>query len=118
MAVMKVRTAPDPVLLRKTKRVNKVDASLQRLIDDMFDTMYSSHGVGLAANQVGIPLRVLVMGIPDPENEGKVQEYALINAEFVKLWKAQPKRPLPFRFGYPDSNKRAHLMVTRPKAAP
>jgi hypothetical protein len=36
--------------------------------------------------------------------------------EFVKLWKAQPKRPLPFRFGYPDSNKRNHLMVTRPKA--
>ena len=36
--------------------------------------------------------------------------------EFVKLWKSQPKRPLPFRFGYPDSNRRNHLMVTRPKA--
>ena len=36
--------------------------------------------------------------------------------EFIRLWKAQPKRPLPFRFGYPDSNKHAHLMVTRPKA--
>ncbi|MBX3162339.1 MAG: hypothetical protein KF773_40620 [Deltaproteobacteria bacterium] len=37
--------------------------------------------------------------------------------EFVKLWKSQPKRPLAFRFGYPDANKAAHLMVMRPKAA-
>jgi hypothetical protein len=38
--------------------------------------------------------------------------------EFIKLWKAQPKRPLPFRFGYPDKDKHNHLMVTRPKPAP
>ena len=86
MAVLKVRTAPDPVLLRKTARVTKIDVSLQHLIDDLFDTMYEYHGVGLAANQVGIPLRVCVMGIPDPEDEGKIQEYALINPEFVKKW--------------------------------
>ncbi|HWO25579.1 MAG TPA: hypothetical protein VNO30_42860 [Kofleriaceae bacterium] len=39
-------------------------------------------------------------------------------AEFVKLWKAQPRRPLPFRFGYPDAEKNNHLMITRPKTAP
>jgi hypothetical protein len=38
-----------------------------------------------------------------------------VRAEFVQLWKSQPKRPLAFRFGYPDSNKRPHLMITRPK---
>lgn len=84
MAVLTVRTAPDSVLLRKTSKVTKIDASIQRLIDDLFDTMYASHGVGLAANQVGVPLRVLVMGIPDKENDGEITEYALINAEFVK----------------------------------
>jgi hypothetical protein len=38
-------------------------------------------------------------------------------AQFVKLWKSQPKRPLPFRFGYPDQDKNNHLMITRPKTA-
>ncbi len=38
-----------------------------------------------------------------------------VRAEFIKLWQSQPKRPLPFRFGYPDVNGRGHLMVTRPK---
>ncbi len=40
-----------------------------------------------------------------------------VRAQFVKLWKSQPHRPLPFRFGYPDQNKHHHLMVTRPKSA-
>lgn len=44
--------------------------------------------------------------IIDPKN---------VRAQFVKLWKAQPKRPLPFRFGYPDQDKNHHLMITRPK---
>ncbi len=39
-----------------------------------------------------------------------------VRAEFIKLWKTQPKRPLPFRFGYPDVNQKSHLMVTRPKS--
>ena len=39
-------------------------------------------------------------------------------AEFVKLWKTNPKKPLPFRFGYPDADKNNHLMITRPKRAP
>ncbi len=83
MAVLRLRSAPDPILRRKTNRVAKIDDSVQRLIDDMIETMYASSGVGLAANQVGVPLRVLVMGIPDPD-EGPMQEYVLINAEFVK----------------------------------
>ena len=43
----------------------------------------------------------------DPKNKRK---------ELIALWKSQPKRPLSFRFGYPDANKRPHLMVTRPKS--
>ena len=89
MAVLPVRKAPDPVLLRKTSKVTKIDAPLQRLIDDMFDTMYAEHGVGLAANQVGVPLRLCVMGIPDPEDDNTIVEYALINPEFIKKWDEQ-----------------------------
>ncbi len=92
MTVLEVRKAPDPVLLKKTNRVTKIDASIQRLIDDMIETMRDEHGVGLAANQVGVPLRVLVMGIPeDDEETGEkaVHEYVLINAEFIKKWDEQ-----------------------------
>ena len=64
MAALRLRTAPDPVLRRKANRVAKIDGSIQRLVDDMFETMYAAHGVGLAANQVGVSLRVLVLGIP------------------------------------------------------
>lgn len=46
--------------------------------------------------------------IIDPKN---------VRSQFVKLWKSQPRRPLPFRFGYPDSDKNHHLMITRPRAA-
>ena len=49
----------------------------------MFETMHAASGVGLAANQVGVPLRVLVISIPESEEQAS-QEYALINAEFVK----------------------------------
>ncbi len=45
-----------------------------------------------------------------------VQDRNNTRAQFVKLWKSQPKRPLPFRFGYPDAEKNHHLMITRPKA--
>jgi hypothetical protein len=44
-----------------------------------------------------------------------IQDRNNTRAQFVKLWKSQPKRPLPFRFGYPDAEKNAHLMITRPK---
>ena len=45
-----------------------------------------------------------------------IQDRNNTRAQFVKLWKTQPKRALPFRFGYPDAEKNAHLMITRPKA--
>ena len=83
MAVLRLRTAPDPILRRKAKRVGKIDGSVQKLIDDMIETMYASRGVGLAANQIGVALRVLVMGIPDAEDE-TVHEYVLVNPEIVK----------------------------------
>jgi len=67
MAVLQIRTLPDPVLRQKAKRVTKVDDSIQKLIDDMIDTLRANSGVGLAAPQIGIPLRIAVIEVPGEE---------------------------------------------------
>ena len=79
MRVLSVCRFPnDPVLRQKAKRVPSIDVSVQRLIDDMIQTMQQANGVGLAAPQVGISLRVIVLQIPGQE------PIALINPEIVK----------------------------------
>ena len=78
MAVLPIVKVPQPVLREKTKKVKKVDASIQKLIDDMIETMHDAPGVGLAANQVGVPLRIAVMQVPGDE------VIALVNPEIVK----------------------------------
>ena len=78
MAVLSIRCLPDPVLKQKSKRVRNIDGSIQKLIGNMMETMHSAEGVGLAAPQVGTPLRVIVIGIPGE------QEIALINPEIVR----------------------------------
>jgi peptide deformylase len=78
MAVLPIRIAPDPVLRQKAKRVRNIDGSIHKLIKDMLETMHDAPGVGLAAPQVGVPLRVIVIGIPEQE------DFALINPEVVK----------------------------------
>ena len=67
MAVRKIRTLPDPVLRQKAKKVTKIDGSIQKLIDDMIDTMHAAPGVGLAAPQIGVSLRVAVIELPGEE---------------------------------------------------
>ena len=67
MAVLQIRTLPDPVLRQKAKRVNKIDDSIQKLIDDMIDTMRANSGVGLAAPQIGVSLRIAVIEMPEEE---------------------------------------------------
>lgn len=79
MAVLPIRTFPDPVLRQKGTKIKKIDRSIQKLIDNMFETMYDAPGVGLAAPQVGVPVRLIVIGnIPEQE------EVVLINPEVVK----------------------------------
>ena len=79
MAVLKIRVNPDPVLRKKAKKVTSLDDSVQKLIDDMIDTLHDSQGVGLAANQVGVPLRIVVIHIPDDKDV-----MVLINPEVVE----------------------------------
>src|SRR5581483_10322741 len=78
MALLPIVKVPDPVLRQKTKKIKKIDAALQKLIDDMIDTMHDAPGVGLAANQVGVSLRVCVIHVPGEE------VVTLINPEIVK----------------------------------
>ena len=78
MAIIPIRVLPDPVLRQKAKRIRSVDGSIRKLISDMLETMHAAPGVGLAAPQVGIPLRVIVIGIPEGE------DIALINPEIMR----------------------------------
>jgi peptide deformylase len=77
MVVRRILTADEPILREKTKRVADFDASLHRLLDDLLETMRDAPGIGLAANQVGVPLQVAVIEI-----DGKVTE--LINPKLVR----------------------------------
>ncbi|CAN5169395.1 peptide deformylase [soil metagenome] len=70
MAILPIIETPDPRLRTISTPVELIDADLQRLIDDMFETMYDAPGIGLAAIQVGVPKRVLVMDLQEPEEEG------------------------------------------------
>ena len=63
MSLLPIRIYPDPVLRQKAERVDSLDDSIQRLIDDMIETMYEAPGIGLAANQVGRPVQVLVLDV-------------------------------------------------------
>ncbi|HEX9560613.1 MAG TPA: peptide deformylase, partial [Candidatus Dormibacteraeota bacterium] len=61
MAIRPILTFEHPVLREKAKKVSRVDTSIQRLIDDLTETMLDAPGAGLAANQIGVPLRVCVV---------------------------------------------------------
>lgn len=77
MAIRPILTAEEPILRERTKRVSSFDASLHRLLDDMLETMRNAPGVGLAANQIGIPLQVAIIEVDDRITE-------LVNPQVVK----------------------------------
>jgi len=74
MAVRTIVTLPDPVLRRRARPVTKFDKDLQTLIDDMIETMREAPGVGLAAPQVNVPERLIVIEYAEEEDEGELQE--------------------------------------------
>jgi peptide deformylase len=88
MAVLPIVRVPQDVLRQKTKKVKKIDASIQRLIDDMAETMYDAPGVGLAATQIGVSLRICVIHANDPDTESTQASspglVVLVNPEIVK----------------------------------
>ncbi len=78
MAIRPILTFEHPALREKAKKVGRVDTSVQRLIDDLVETMLDAPGAGLAANQIGVPLRVCVVKGDDN------QIWGLVNPEIVK----------------------------------
>ena len=83
MARLPIITAPDPRLKRKCAAVEAVDEKVRTLMDDMLETMYAAPGIGLAAPQVGIPRRVIVVDIAREEEERT--PYRMANPEVVRV---------------------------------
>ena len=85
MAIRKIITLPQQILRQKARKVTDFGPELQRLIDDMIETMRSAPGVGLAAPQVDVSKRVLVVEFGDEEDEeAPLKLYVLVNPEIVR----------------------------------
>lgn len=82
MAILEIRKYPDEVLKEKSEKITNIDATLQKLIDDMIETMYKANGIGLAAPQVGISKRLIVVDT-SPRDE-KQSLIVLINPEILE----------------------------------
>ena len=86
MALRKILTEPNKILRQKSLKVDRVDKDLQKLMDDMLETMYAAPGIGLAAIQVGVPKRIIVLDI------GSRDKPETINNE----WQKELKNPMYF----------------------
>ncbi|MCC6626243.1 MAG: peptide deformylase [Chloroflexi bacterium] len=87
MAILQIVTVPDERLRRPTTKIGRVDAQVRQLIASMRETMVAAHGVGLAAPQVGVARRLIVVGIPpehDDDHPAGLQ-LTLINPELVRF---------------------------------
>jgi len=85
MTIRPILTAPDPRLKAVSKTVENVDAATRKLIDDMIESMYEADGIGLAAVQIGVPLRVIVMDLD--QKDGKKNPRAFVNP--VITWRSE-----------------------------
>ena len=87
MAIKTILTVPDPILRKKSLQVDKIDKEIKKLMDDMLETMYKAPGIGLAAVQIGVLKRVVVMDI-SRETDKKEPMY-FVNPEIV--WQSNEK---------------------------
>lgn len=89
MAIREILVVPNPVLKQVSQPVDKVDDELRALMDDMLETMYDAPGIGLAAIQIGVAKRVIVMDLAGPDEE-KAPRY-FVNPEI--LWSSEDTAP-------------------------
>lgn len=89
MALLPIITAPDARLKKISKPVKDVDDGVRRLLDDMLETMYEAPGIGLAAVQVGVPRRIIVIDVRDEDGE-QGNPLCLINPEIT--WESEGER--------------------------
>jgi peptide deformylase len=81
MTIRKILTEPDPFLRQKSVKVEQVNDKIRTLMDDMLETMYNAPGIGLAAIQIGVPKRVIVMDLS--RNDEKKNPLYFINPEII-----------------------------------
>jgi peptide deformylase len=80
MTILNIVTFPDPILSKRANEVEDVNGDIKKLMEDMLETMYSAPGVGLAAPQVGIDKRIIVVDVRDEEKKGPI---LLANPEII-----------------------------------
>ena len=81
MTIRKILTEPDPFLRQKSTLVNRVDNEIRLLMNDMLETMYEAPGIGLAAIQIGVPKRVIVMDLS--HGDEKKNPLYFVNPEII-----------------------------------
>jgi peptide deformylase len=109
MAIRPILSMENPILRQKAKRIKHIDKSLDPMIQDMLDTMHDAPGIGLAAPQIGIPLRLMIIEIED-------ELTTLINPEIVKTqgeW--EPEEGCLSIPGYVANVKRAWAVTVKAK---
>lgn len=85
MTILPIVKDPDPVLRKKAVKVRKADEGIRKLANDMFETMLDAPGVGLAAPQIGKSIRLVVVHVPEDEEDGTEEtSLKLLNPEIVK----------------------------------
>lgn len=83
VAILNIRKFPDPILKKKAEPVKEITGEIQRLIDDMAETMYEAPGVGLAAPQIGESIQVVVIDVSGKDNDKK-ELITLINPQIIE----------------------------------
>lgn len=83
MSKLDIVTIPDPILRKVAEPIERVDDTLRRLADDMLETMYDAPGIGLAAPQVGVSRRLIVLDVS--EKDGEKHPLVMINPEILRL---------------------------------
>tara|TARA_B100000945_G_C20363170_1_gene588213 strand:- start:21 stop:545 length:525 start_codon:yes stop_codon:yes gene_type:complete len=112
MTIRKILTIPNPILREKSLPVKKVDKDIKKLMDDMLETMYDAPGIGLAAIQIGIAKRVVVMDLSKDEN--KKEPVYFVNPEIT--WKSNVNSTyeegclsIPNQFAKIDRSDQCHV---------
>jgi peptide deformylase len=83
MSKLEIITLPNPILRKVSERIERVDDDLRRLADDMLEAMYEAPGIGLAAPQVGVSRRLIVLDVS--EKEGEKNPVVMVNPEIVRF---------------------------------
>tara|TARA_Y100000590_G_scaffold447589_1_gene583027 strand:- start:602 stop:1126 length:525 start_codon:yes stop_codon:yes gene_type:complete len=112
MAIRQILTEPNKILRQKSLPVTKVDVELQRLMDDMLETMYAAPGIGLAAIQVGIPKRIIVLDIArkeEPKNPMFFINPEIINKSKNNSTYEEGCLSVPGQFAEIDRPDKCHL---------